>query len=110
MRNSNKTFLAIAALLLFAGCVAGITPEGAYIRPAASSSTLEPPIVVAPAENIVLRPLPPVYYHRDKPSLYHYEDLFYYRYGDRDWYYGEHEKGPWHRLPERYHPPHEKEI
>ncbi len=111
MRNSNKTFLVIVVSFLLAGCVAGISPsEGIFIRPVASSSTLEQPVAVAPPEHIVVRSLPAVYYHGDGPSLYHYEDLYYYRYGDREWYYGENEKGPWHRLPEKYHPPQEKEM
>jgi hypothetical protein len=110
MRTSsmNKASAVIVISLFLAGCAATITPGGVYIEPLAPSIVVGPPIVVAPPPHIVLRPLPPVYYYHDRPSLYHHHDLYYYRYG-RDWYYGEHEKGPWHRLPQEYYPPHERE-
>jgi hypothetical protein len=36
--------------------------------------------------------------------IYFHNDIYYYHYG-RDWYYGKHDRGPWHRLPKKYYPP-----
>ena len=96
--------------LLLAGCAAYVTPDGTtYIEPLVPPVLIGPPVIVPPLPHIVVRPLPPVFYYQDRPSLYRYNDLYYYRHGNgRDWYYGEHEKGPWHRLPEKYYPRHEK--
>jgi len=109
MRNLSmiNAFATMLISLLLAGCVAHVTPHGTYIEPLVPSVVLGPPVVVAPLPHIVVRPLPPVFYYHDRPSLYRYNDLYYYRYGG-GWYYGEHEKGPWHRLPEKYYPRHEK--
>jgi hypothetical protein len=107
-RLKDNAFVVIVVSLLLAGCAATITPEGTYIEPLAPSIYLEPPVVVAPPPHISIYPLPPVYYHRGGPSLYNYHGLYYYRYG-RDWYYGQHDRGPWHRLPHKYYPHHERE-
>ena len=97
----NKLFMALIFGLLIAGCAAYVTPEGTYLEPLPSTVVVGPPVVVEPPPPV--RPLPPVVVYPDR-YIYFYNNIYYYHYG-RDWYYGEHDRGPWHRLPEKYYPP-----
>ena len=93
----------ILAVLIFsfivAGCVAHVTPEGTYLGPLPLSIVLGPPIIVEPPHHMALRPLPPIVVEPERRISF-YNNLYYY-YWDNLWYYGERERGPWHKLPKR---------
>jgi len=99
----NRLFIALFFSFLIVGCAAYITPEGTYLEPLPAAVVIGPPVVVDPPPYFSVRPLPPVVLYPDR-HIYFYNNIYYYQYG-RDWYYGEHDRGPWHRLPEKYHPP-----
>lgn len=92
----------ILSLLLLGGCVAHVTPDGTYLEPLPATIIVGPPVIVPPPPRVVVRPLPPVVVVPQR-HVYHYGGLYYYNW-DGAWYYGEREKGPWHRLPGEYHP------
>ena len=98
----NKILAALIFSVLVAGCVAQVTPEGTYLEPLPLAIVLGPPVVVEPPHHIALRPLPPVMLEPER-HLYFHNNLYYY-YWDNSWYYGERERGPWHRLPREYYP------
>ena len=98
----NKLFAAIISLVLVAGCVAHVTPEGTYLEPLPIAVGVGPPVIVDPPRNIALRPLPPVVVDPGR-RLYFYNNLYYYTW-DNSWYYSEREKGPFHILPREYYP------
>jgi len=98
----NKILATIIFLVLVAGCVAHITPEGTYLEPLPIVVGVGPPVIVDPPRNIALRPLPPVILEPPK-RLYFHNNLYYY-YWDNSWYYSEREKGPYHILPREYYP------
>ena len=98
----NKILAAIISLVLVAGCVAHVTPEGTYLEPLPIAVGVEPPVIVDPPRNITLRPLPPVMVEPGR-RLYFHNNLYYY-YWDNSWYYGERERGPYHILPREYYP------
>lgn len=98
----RKAILALVLAVLFAGCVAHVTPEGTYIEPLPAAIVIGPPIIVAPPPHIQLRPLPPAVVVPDR-HVYSYGGLYYY-YWDGLWYYGERERGPWHKVPREYYP------
>ena len=102
----NK-ILTIIFLVLVAGCVAHVTPEGTYLEPLPLSVAVGPPVIVEPPPHIALSPLPSVYLDPGR-HLYFYNNLYYYNW-DNAWYYGERERGPWHRLPREYYPKHFRE-
>jgi hypothetical protein len=41
--------------------------------------------------------------------IYFYNDIYYYHHRG-DWYYGKHDRGPWHRLPRKYYPPRSRQY
>lgn len=95
--------LIMAALVLgLAGCVAHLTPYGAYIEPMADIVVTGPPVVVAAPPSVVLDPLPPVYVVPDR-RVYQYRNNYYYYWGD-SWYWGRERKGPWHPLDRKFWP------
>ena len=98
----NKILAAIIFSVLVAGCVAHVSREGTYLEPLPLSVVLGPPVIVEPPQHINVRPLPSVYLEPER-RLYFYNKLYYY-YWDSTWYYGEKERGPWHRLPRDYYP------
>jgi len=99
----KRLFILLIFSLLIGGCVAHITPEGTYIEPLPATVIIGPPVVVEPPPSIVVRPLPPVVLYPDR-HIYYHNNIYYYHYGG-DWYYGEHDRGPWHKLPRNYYPP-----
>ena len=98
----NKILAAVIFLVLVAGCVAHVTPEGTYLEPLPLSVVIGPPVIVEPPRNIALSPLPPVMLEPQR-HVYYYNNLYYY-YWDNSWYYGQKDRGPWHRLPREYYP------
>jgi hypothetical protein len=98
----KKLFSAFFLVPLLSGCVAHVTPEGTYLEPIPLSIILGPPVIVAPPPRIALRPLPPVVLEPER-HVYFYNNVYYY-YWDKSWYYGERERGPWHKLPREYYP------
>jgi len=98
----NKILAVTIFLVLVAGCVAHVTPEGTFLEPLPGAVVLGPPVVVEPSHHIALRPLPPVMLVPDR-HIYFHDNLYYYYWG-KTWYYGEKERGPWHRLPREYYP------
>jgi hypothetical protein len=98
----DKILAAIIFAVLVAGCVAHVTPEGTYLEPIPMSVVVGPPVIVDPPRHIALRPLPPVIVERNR-HIYSHNNLYYY-YWDNAWYYGERERGPWHKLPREYYP------
>ena len=102
-----KTILAVIIFSFLAvGCVAHVTPEGTYLEPLPVSVAVAP-VVVAPPRHIVARPLPPVVVEPGR-HVYLYNNLYYY-YWNKSWYYGEKQRGPWHKLPGKYYPKHYRE-
>lgn len=99
----NKLLMTIVVSLLLLGCAAYITPEGAYLEPLPATIVIGPPVVVAPPPYITVRPLPPVVLFPDR-HIYFYGGFYYY-YWDGGWFYGERDRGPWHRLPGKFYPP-----
>jgi hypothetical protein len=98
-----KRLFILLVFCLLIGCVAHVTPEGTYIEPLPATVVIGPPVVIEPPPHVIVRPLPPVVLYPDR-YIYFYNNIYYYHY-DRNWYYGEHDRGPWHRLPEKYYPP-----
>jgi hypothetical protein len=98
----KKILAVIIFSFLIAGCVAHVTPEGTYLEPLPLSIVLGPPIIVEPSHRVALRPLPPIVVEPER-HIYYYNNLYYY-YWDNLWYYGERERGPWHKLPREYYP------
>ena len=98
----NKILATIIFSVLVAGCVAHVTPQGTYLEPLPLSVVIGPPIIVEPPHHIALSPLPFVMLDPER-HLYFHNNLYYY-YWDSSWYYGERERGPWHRLPREYYP------
>ena len=98
----NKILAAIIFLVLVAGCVAHVTPEGTYLEPLPLSVVVGPPVIIEPPRHFALSPLPPIVVEPGR-RVYFYNDLYYYNW-DNAWYYGERERGPWHRLPREYYP------
>jgi hypothetical protein len=96
----NKILAGIIFTMLATGCVANVTPEGTYLEPL--PVVIGPPVVVEPSQHIYLRPLPPVVLEPER-RVYFHNNMYYYYWGN-SWYYGERERGPWHRLPEEYYP------
>lgn len=89
-------------LALLAGCVARITPGGTYLEPLPAAIFVGPPVLEVAPPHVTLRPLPPVMLYPER-RVYSYSGLYYYYWNDA-WYYGKHEKGPWHHLPREYYP------
>jgi hypothetical protein len=98
----NKVLAVIIFSVLFAGCIAHVTPHGTYLEPLPMTVVAGPPVVVEPPHHYALSPLPPVYVEPQR-RIYRHNNLYYY-YWDNSWYYGERERGPWHRLPREYYP------
>ncbi len=99
----NKILAVIIFLVLVAGCVAHVTPEGTFLEPLPNAIVVGPPVVVGePSHHMALRPLPPVRLVEGRHT-YFYDNRYYYYWGEM-WYYGERETGPWHRLPREYYP------
>lgn len=99
----NRTALMLVLLsLMIHGCVAHVTPGGTYLEPLPAAIFVGPPFIVAPPPHITVRPLPPVVVV-PKRHVYYYGNLYYGHWDDR-WYYGKHERGPWHRLPRDHYP------
>ena len=98
----KKVLLITILSLVLAGCIAHVTPEGTYLEPIPLSVVLGPPVIVEPSRHIALSPLPPVVVVPDR-HIYLHNNLYYYNW-DNAWYYGERERGPWHRLPREYYP------
>jgi len=98
----NRFLAAIISVVLAAGCVAHVTPEGTYLEPLPLSVVVGPPVIVEPTRHIALSPLPPVMLEPQR-RVYYYNNLYYY-YWDNAWYYGQKDRGPWHRLPGEYYP------
>jgi hypothetical protein len=48
----KKAILVLVLAVLFAGCVAHVTPEGTYIEPLPAAIVIGPPVVVAPPPHI----------------------------------------------------------
>ena len=97
--------LSIFFLFLVLGCVATVTPEGTYIQPLPAVVVIGPPVVVGaypPGILTRVRPLPPVVVYEDR-HVYSYSGI-YYNYWGGVWYFGEHEKGPWYKLPPGHYP------
>jgi len=92
--------LIIVSLFLVMGCVATVTPEGTYIEPLPATVVVGPPVVVGaypPGVITRVQPLPPVVVYDDR-YVYHYSGMYYYYWGGT-WYFGEHDRGPWYKLP-----------
>ena len=99
----NRFLIVLIFGLLIAGCAAYVTPEGTYLEPLPATIVVGAPVVVEPPPYYSVRPLPPVVLYPDR-YLYYYNNTYYYHHGG-DWYYGERDRGPWHRLPQKYYPP-----
>jgi hypothetical protein len=97
-----RRLLAIALVLGLAGCYATATPYGITIEPLADVTIVGPPVVVTTGPPVAVQPLPPVYVVPDR-RVYYYNSAYYYYWGDT-WYWGQHYKGPWHRLDRKYWP------
>ena len=102
----NKILATLIFSVFVAGCVAHVTPEGTFLEPL-PLAVLGPPVVVEPPHHIAPRPLPPVILEPDR-QIYFHDNLYYYYWGNT-WYYGERERGPWHRLPREYYPREQRE-
>ena len=98
----RKYVLLMIIPTLLAGCVAHVTPEGTYIEPLPATIVVGPPAVVAPPPHVHFRALPPVVMVPDRRT-YFYNNMYYYHW-DGEWYFGERERGPWHKLPREYYP------
>ncbi len=99
----KKIIAAIIFSFLAVGCVAHVTPQGTYLEPLPMSIVVGPPVVAPPPHrHIVLRELPPIMVYPER-RVYHYNNVYYYYWGNL-WYYGERERGPWHKLPKKYYP------
>lgn len=98
----KKISAVVIFLVLLAGCIAHVTPEGTYLEPIPLSVVLGPPVIIEPLHHIALSPLPPIMVVPDR-HIYHYNNLYYYNW-DNSWYYGERDRGPWHKLPREYYP------
>jgi hypothetical protein len=103
----SKYLMVLIFAVLFSGCVAQVTPEGTYIEPLSSTIVVGPPVVEAPPPGLLVSPLPPVFLVPER-HIYFYHNM-YYNYWGKEWYYGEREKGPWHRLRKDYYPKHYKD-
>jgi hypothetical protein len=98
----RERLLAIILSVLFVGCVAQVTPEGTYIEPLSSAIMVGPPDIEPPPPYMDIRPLPPVVLVPER-HVYYYDNLYYYYWGGL-WYYGKRDRGPWHKLPQKYYP------
>ena len=99
----KKILAVIMFSFLATGCVAHVTPEGTYLEPLPMSIVVGPSVIVEPPHrHIDFRPLPPIMVYPER-RIYSYHGLYYY-YWKNVWYYGEKERGPWHKLPREYYP------
>jgi hypothetical protein len=98
-----KKFLpALIVTLLFSACATYVTPAGTYIEPLPATIIVGPPVIAQPPPHLNIRRLPPVVVAPER-HVYYYQGLYYY-YWDGLWYYGERDRGPWHRMPREYYP------